>query len=584
MLDLKSPSIRGRLLMPAIAAQASTVATAVARRRVRPPKLELLPAAAATRNGLLASTFLHTAILVLLAWLPILLPVRATTTGPTATDLMREYDYQPLILPALPSMEEPSSGTEIEHESGQKARSAMGNLPGDTAQTFNAPKRDYAGAQTIVSNPPDSIKGVQTIRRPDLVSPPKLVYPLRLPSLVTLPTPAIPAPVTRNLEHPVVPNPRQPSTLRVIEPRIPSPALPIDTLKLSLLLSARPPAPPPAQAPVQPPAQVPARAPAPPVAPKRVVSSESTVPVPAITRPALRAPKAVAVINAVVVPPELAPVIPDAELATRFVVAPSPDATAAVGTASGAGPGKAAGVAASNAAENSPHSSVENGTGNKVDSADAHGEPANVGPPSSAGAPSASGAAGPTSPAPAKALPGISIAGGVSGRGGRGAQTNPNPRGSYGLTIISGGSSGGASRDLGVFSRSEIVYTVYIPMTDVGGGPDCPMQYALLSSGAANNGSLGLLTPPVVQKKVPATAPRGEIGADAGPVFLTGIIDDNGDLQLLRVVRLMDARAQAALNALSQWVFLPAQLDGRAVASKVLIGVTVTPADEVGKN
>ena len=543
----------------------------IVRTQIRPPKLELLPAAATTRNGLLASSFLHTAILILLAWLPMLLPVRAMTKGPAAADLMREYDYEPLILPALPSTEEVSSGAETEHESAREAPRAMENLAVGTAQTFKAPKRDYAGARTIVSNPPDSTKGVQTIRRPDLLSPPKLAYPLRLPSLMTLPVAVLPPPVTRNLEHPVAPNPRKPLIVRAIELRIPNPKLPIDLLKLSLL-PARPPLQPPPQAPAQsppqPPAQVAARATAPPASPKATVSSESARPVhsPA-TRSALNGPKAVAVINAVVVPPELSPVIPDVELTTRFVVAPSPEATP-VETTSGAGAGKAADVATSSAAGNS--------------AAGANGELANGGPPSSAGAPSPSGAAGPAAPAAATTLPGISIAGGVSGRGGRAAPINPSPRGSYGLTIISGGSSGGASRDLGVFSRSELVYTVYIPMNDVGSGPDCPMQYAIFGSSAAF-GSLGLLTPPMVVKKVPATAPKADIGADAGPVFLTGIIDKDGNLQLLRAARAMDARAQVALRAVAQWEFLAAQLDGKPVTTKVLIGVSVMPAEGIGK-
>jgi len=85
----------------------------------------------------------------------------------------------------------------------------------------------------------------------------------------------------------------------------------------------------------------------------------------------------------------------------------------------------------------------------------------------------------------------------------------------------------------------------------------------------------------MVVKKVPVTAPKADIGADAGPVFLTGIIDKDGNLQLLRAARAVDARAQVALRAVAQWEFLAAQLDGWAVATKVLIGVTVMPAEEV---
>jgi hypothetical protein len=38
-----------------------------------------------------------------------------------------------------------------------------------------------------------------------------------------------------------------------------------------------------------------------------------------------------------------------------------------------------------------------------------------------------------------------------------------------------------------------------------------------------------------------------------------------------------DARAEQALDALKLWEFLPARLDGIAVQTKVLIGVSVIP-------
>ena len=135
-----------------------------------------------------------------------------------------------------------------------------------------------------------------------------------------------------------------------------------------------------------------------------------------------------------------------------------------------------------------------------------------------------------------------------------------------------------------MFSRSDTVYTVYIPMNDAGGGPDWPMQYALMSPAQAHNGlPNGLLTPPAVLKKNQATAPKTGLAANSGPVFVTGIIDENGKLGALRAIRVLDARAQSALSALAQWEFLAAQLSGKPVACKILIGVSVLPAEEVGK-
>ena len=147
---------------------------------------------------------------------------------------------------------------------------------------------------------------------------------------------------------------------------------------------------------------------------------------------------------------------------------------------------------------------------------------------------------------------------------------------SYGITIIAGGSSGGAGRDMGVFDRNETVYSVAIPMTNAGGGPDWPMQYALLHQ--AQPGT-GLLVPPFAQKKFAATMPKAQLIEDSGPIFVSGIIDENGKLQALRTIRAQDARSQSAIHALQQWEFFPAQIDGKPVASKVLIGVTVTAGE-----
>jgi hypothetical protein len=178
-------------------------------------------------------------------------------------------------------------------------------------------------------------------------------------------------------------------------------------------------------------------------------------------------------------------------------------------------------------------------------------------------------------------MPGISIAGGgTPSRSAAAVTTGGVTHHPYSITIISGGTSGGASRDVGVFSRDETVYTVYVTMSDAGGGPDWPIEYALVAPSPGGN---GLLSPPVAVKKVQAAGPKADGGAGWGLVFVTGIIDDNGKLQALRAIRALDVRAQSALNALAKWEFLPAQLDGKPVASRVLIGVNVMPAEEAAK-
>jgi len=535
----------------------------VIRKQIRTPKLELLPARVTPRKGLFLSTLLHTATAATLAALPILFPSWLGRVPSTPRDLDREFEvvYQPLQLPALPGMGEASEGTQIEHARGHKTPDVANLLATAALYTANWPKPDYAAPQEIVSNPPDSSKGVQTIRRPDLAFPPKMTYPLRLPSMVMLPHRAVQGPVAPQLEHREPSNPEALLSFRAGEPPAQIPAPPNDKPKLLL-------------------------APVKPVLRETRAVSEPTVPVLADTMgPEVNAQKAAVIINAVHVPPEPAPVIPGAELASRFVIGPSRAATTVATTTPDITSENPASASSSKAGQNLPHVSMENGTGTKAEASDRHSVVASnesssgVAPPASSSTGTASAAATEN-----KSLPGISISGDMPGSSGPAAATSPIPHGSYALTIISGGSSGGASRDLGVFSRTDTVYTVYIPMTDAGGGPDWSMQYALISPAPAGNGlSNGLLTPPVVLKKVQATVPKTGLTANSGLVFVTGIIDENGKLAASRAIRALDGRARSALNALAQWQFLAAQLNGKQVACKVLIGVSVLPTEEVGK-
>jgi hypothetical protein len=534
--------------------------TVIIQTQIRTPKLVQLPPTVTPRKWLFLSALLHTATAAMAISVPILFPAWFVSVPSAAADLDYDVEYQPVLLPILPTMAPAGAGAKIEHGSRQKAYDTAETLPTGARPTANQPTPDYAGPQLIVSNPSDSTKGVQTIRRPDLAVPPKLKYPLRLPSVVMLPTPATPALVAPRLERPVSPNPEALSPFRPMESLVPTPALPVVARpKLSL-------------------------DPAKPVLPKTKVTSAPNLPVlAAAADPGLSTAKGLVVINAVSIPPQPVPLIPDAELASRFVVGPSGGTTGVMAAASEATRGNPAGP--SNARENLPHPGGGNGTGTRVDASDPHAGVASPDSSSSVG-PRLGSAAGTAAGAAAgnKGLPGISISGGTPGRSGRTVATNSIPRASYGLTVISGGSSGGATRDLGVFSRSDTVYTVYIPMTDAGGGPDWPMQYAVMNPAQARSGLLnGLLTPPAVLKKNPAMAPKTELGANSGPVFVTGIVDDNGKLGALRAVRAADGRAQFALDALEQWEFMAAQLDGKAVACKVLIGITVMPAEEVGK-
>jgi hypothetical protein len=515
---------------------------------IRAPSLFVWPEATAPRNGLLLSLLLHSAVVPVLFVLPILVPIRSfiAADADKYSDSDLPADPQPIFFPLLPKTAEADSSTEIKRAVGAAAQ-----------QLIPVPlKPDYAGNQEVVSNPPDAIHGVQTIRRPDLVRPPTMTYPLRLPSMVIRPALALEAPVPPRLERPLLTNHSETLTFAANEPAPPKPRFAIDAKSLSLAPSKR---------------EVPKTA---------DVSGPSLPVISAAADPEAMPLKSIIVINAVMIPPsEL--VIPEAEMNSQFVVGPSRDATAEIEQRT------TAGARDSDPGEDSSRSSVEDGAASGAEHPDSLAGRAKSGSLNAelrTGSRSRLGSAANSTVATGenKGLASISISGGVPGRSGRALATNSTPRAFYALTIISGGNSGGASRDLGVFARADTVYTIYIPMTEVGGGPDWPMQYALMSP-AQNSLPNALLTPPVVLKKKPATLAATYLKANSGPAFVTGMIDENGKLKDLRAVRTMDAKAQAAIRSLEQWEFQPAQLGGKPVPSKILIGVSVMPAQEDGK-
>ena len=61
-------------------------------------------------------------------------------------------------------------------------------------------------------------------------------------------------------------------------------------------------------------------------------------------------------------------------------------------------------------------------------------------------------------------------------------------------------------------------------------------------------------------------------------VFVRGVVTEQGTVKgLVAMASPPEALARAAIEALQNWEFVPAQFNGTPVASKVLIGVTVTP-------
>jgi hypothetical protein len=536
------------------------VAAPSARKFVKPPALKMLPRRAGT-SSLALSTVLHALAIVAFLWVPLLFP------SPIIIDIQNDKiasasEYEPLVMPRLPQLAANGSGNTKPSAPG----AGSGPAHAAVSRLF---KRDYAGPQEIISEIPKAVNRVQTIRRPDLVAPPELKFPQRLQSMVVLPALAAPVLAAPPREQPKQ-SPIAASHVEVpiAEVTVPQPLLMNTPKRIAL---ARPEE----------------------VATPSVAALQSSASNLAIlTHPQARPPKYEIVENAVDVPPDPAVPIPEAELAGNFVVGPSADN--ATEQSSAAGTGRFTEDAPSNSDElsSAPGNGIGAGSGRGHVPGATAGNRTGAAPGTTSGTGTAASGTG-TRAAPRGAAgqgagntgigtgtnggSGVSISGGVPGRNGAAINKALPPRRSYGITIIAGGSSGGASRDAGVFERNETVFNVAIPMADAGGGPDWPMQYSLLKPAQAGR---ALLVPPFVQKKIGATMAQAGLGGDGRPIFVSGIIDENGTLQSLRTIRAQDARSQPALHALQQWTFLPAQLDGKPVACKILIGVTVIAAEQ----
>jgi len=490
---------------------------------------------------MVASVLLHAIAMTALLWLPRLFPepvivARESLSKPDVVTL-----DEPLILHALPRLDDRGSAA------SERKRVAPAASAASAAPVISAPPRtpDYAAPQTIVSDIANPVSRVQTILRPDMVAPPNLKFPLRLQSVVILPSTAAPVLAPQPRAEPAPPAPvASPEEAPAIKPTVQTPVMTLTAKKGSVIRA------------------------------KTALAQSVSPNLKALSSTNASAIKALVVVNAVQVAPDPSVAIPEGQLAGSFVVgpsasgtgtgnsSPSSDTASAAASGSGHNPGPAEGHAAMPGPGGGTNAAGKSGSGGS----------ASPSPGSGGGTGATNAGVGAGKGTVSGAAPGISISGGVPG-GNHGVTANSFPgRPSYSMMIIAGGASGGASRDLGVFSRSETVYSVSIPMTDAGGGPDWTMQYALRDPALAG---AGLLVPPIAQKKVAATMKPSPISIDAGPVFVSAIIDENGKLQALKSIRVQDTRSQTAIRALEQWEFLPAQLDGKPVASKILVGVAV---------
>jgi len=475
------------------------------------------------------------------------------------------------------------SGQTAKDSSGLRARSRRGFA--------------YPGPQPMVSSPPRATLGIQTILQPALKNPPLLKQLLNLPNIVR---PAV-APIPELAQQALVVNP---GTLTLRQ----TPEQPIAAPKITLPAAA-------ASA-------------IPDLAASTHTLPESPVVKPAVPRPpdvsdvttGPRPQEGLLVMNAVPPPPDLTAKIPRAEARSLFAVAPGeatviaePAAGAkggeATSSATGSGSradlakgdalaelasgGGAAGHAASGSGSGSGgrygsgHGSGLNASGNGKGTGRGTGSEAGLGTGSGTSRASGSGAG---SAAGTGGFSGMTIQGGRYGNGGNTgsmlSNSKPGYPNSYNMNIVSTGSSGGGLPDFGVF-QNEKVYTVYLDMraNDEDPTPSWTLQYAVLQPAAGDSGGSaeriqGTPTPPYATlKEVPEFTPELRRKCGRQLIVASAIIDANGKVEQVTVRKTPETELIGPLvEALEHWIFEPAQIDGRPVALKILLGIRLAAA------
>ena len=196
-----------------------------------------------------------------------------------------------------------------------------------------------------------------------------------------------------------------------------------------------------------------------------------------------------------------------------------------------------------------------------------------------------------TSSGPGKnVFPGITIIGGaVDTKTARNpavnARTPPPLQTSYGITVLSSGAGGGGLPNLGVFSNEQ-VHTAFLDMRrDINDQvPSWTVEYALLqgrpgqAGGASKPGGsqLGIVLPFPTVKEPPAMPPELVRSYPGRMVIVYAIINIEGKMEQMVVKDSPDSRLnEPVLNALSKFVFRPAQRDGETVPAKALLGIPV---------
>jgi TonB family protein len=431
----------------------------------------------------------------------------------------------------------------------------------------------YQGPQLIVSNPPHPDNYIQTIRQPDLPVNPRLPAPLPIPPMVSIaPVKPVlaPQPQTPQEAAPVEAVITPPLSLSQQLPKVEAPKLPLPAAQNASLKAL-------ASAPT--PAAMPKLAPQPAVVPN---GTHNILVVDALTSP-----------NA---PPSA---IPPGELYGTFTVSPTgststgqagggmaPKGAPGVGSATGTGYASFAGSgnkpAGGSSAGNPALAGAGAGTGTGNGNA-GNGKEGGNGSATATGHGSGSGGSA-NAGSGSSPFTGIMIQGGSGGSGRAGGRepVTAKPQASYGITIVASGASGGGFKDYGIF-KDGVSYTVYLDMADAGlRGPGWSLQYGLDLRPSANPSdpppqAHGFLQPPyAIAKTIPHFSPEAARRSRGGTIVVFGMINPKGKWEGLRIMQSPDPGVnQVVLNALANWTFKPAELNGAPVSVKCLLGVVV---------
>ncbi len=540
-----------------------------------------LVASSPPTRGLLYSLVVHAIFVVVFVFTPWSYWLPTDVRLVTAQSMIQTHEV--LLLPTLQTSGSGGSTSPSSSGADNKPKDA------DAAPSSEAKARQgvvYTGPQLIVSDPPRPDNFIQTIRQPSLVAPPKLPAPLPLPALVSIespkPEPAPPAPQpTSGAEKPIHVAASEPLIPRVEAPKL---ALPPATSDLvhAVIADAVP-------------------TPMPKLEPTKTEKKERNI----------------LVIDAYSVPDNKPSPIPPGELYGTFTI--SPAGATAVGVAGGGVdikgvPGIAnASSAVTGVSATSASTKPSAGLGTKP--ADGSGEGKTDRMAAATGSGKGRGSTGSGNETGSGAgvgshtvgngrapgtgfgnspFPAITIQGGSAGNGGAGGagpsftiggDAKPGtakPQSNYEITIVASGASGGGFKDFGVF-RDEASYTVYLDMADAGvHGSHWTLQFALDSHGAPKPSGQALsahgkLVPPyATAKSLPSFSSEAAKRGHGGTIVVFGVINRQGKFENLRIMHSPDTGLnQRMLDALTNWTFKPAEMDGSQVAVKVLLGVPV---------